>query len=414
MAGYFINASALCTLLNLEDYAGDDTACVYSMLKEFHKTWTTSVQFGGLKAFEKFEVNRGTYWATRPFLQSAKIVEAWGHLLERCATCRTTQDLAETRAAAMQVLTSNAYLTDLLKVVEGRLKAMPFSFTTESCLRAVTPMQAGHTTIEDIKTRLIDLEDVRSYPRDVQGDMTHVKETLHAIRVLYYTSTGKANTKYGQFCEESTVAAHNSLHEVEQHIVRNAKREERILHQRGCANVTIRGIVDGRAGEDLVEIKHRTGKFKPKLNMSDLSQVHAYMFIHRRKTCTLLEAINTGGVLYTKGRVVEWDQEFWGKVCTRVRRLVDVIENLGSNPYFSYSFFTSDGAKQAGMLRHFFSEEAAPVKRKKTKAQSETADEKEQEKSEVDKMFGSYRFKRRRASDDESTAVTSTCNPARN
>ena len=125
MAGYFINASALCTLLNLEDYAGDDTACVYSMLKEFHKTWTTSVQFGGLKAFEKFEVNRGTYWATRPFLQSAKIVEAWGHLLERCATCRTTQDLAETRAAAMQVLTSNAYLTDLLKVVEGRLKAMP-------------------------------------------------------------------------------------------------------------------------------------------------------------------------------------------------------------------------------------------------------------------------------------------------
>lgn len=351
MAKYQTNASDVALLLDLT-HALDDTEELgehsNSIVYAFKKLVTNSIHLSVFKDYEK-QTPSSFRADAKSFVTYTGVSAEWDVLLEQASLVKTFESVNECKIQALKLLLQNqkmvndaVFLQDLIEEDGPRHLVMHVSAHTRP-----------NCTIETLKDQILMLEDKELYPISLAGYLTVLHARLLIVQTMYFKIGAIASKAYGVAAENSSIALYNRLHA--QKLVHNTELSERVLHVAGSPDILMRGIVDARMGNDIVEIKHRTTEFQNALSTIDKTQIHVYMFIHDKTQCVLLESVSADGMLFTKEHLIRFDEVFWALTKDRLERLLKFTDHLMSDRLFVHLFFTISPTEQARYLRYILS-----------------------------------------------------------
>jgi hypothetical protein len=210
---------------------------------------------------------------------------------------------------------------DLIKEFKSALSKEQFVSVDEKAIEKISIMDQSekelvqeiikdkdelNTTVEIIKTKLEKIKTNKNIDKDV---CDYVQKQLYTsfgnkeedvVRETYCKSRKVNYTKNNAFLISNKPA-----------IVINGYK------------VYLGGKHDGEnENGDFIEIKNRMNRFMDEIPLYEIVQVHAYMFIHDKKKCSLIE--NFKGK--TKVHIIEFDDVLWEKIIQNIKTFMDIID----------------------------------------------------------------------------------------
>jgi hypothetical protein len=366
MAGYQVNASDVAGLIDLvnviENKADHHEQNPVSIVYSFKKLLANSAHFSTFKDYEK-NTRSSFHVDTVSYLARHGIQSNWEEEMLKASMCKTLEDVDDVKKRALCILLQNQTMIDTTTRLVDKINSPAVQIVASQRLQLVMTV-ASHTRvttdIEQLKSQIETLNDTEAYPMALFGQFLALHADLKLACGMYFKIAGNAAKSYGVASEESSVALYNRVHDVK--LVRNRLLVEKVLKLPcGAPDVLLRGIIDAHLGDEIVEVKHRTGPYRDELSIADKTQVHVYMFVQDKHKCLLLETVNLGGMVFTKERDVYFDEPFWTLVKHRFSTLINFTEHLVKDSLFMHLFFTVSLVEQARFIRYVFEQVNSPV-----------------------------------------------------
>lgn len=112
----------------------------------------------------------------------------------------------------------------------------------------------------------------------------------------------------------------------------------------------IDGRVDGLRANRIIEIKHRVGLLGEVVGISDLLQLHAYMFLLEHTQATLIQCVRLPEGVFSKETVVPFNLDFWQDTVHGLARCVMFMYQIHSHPLARECFALLDDDARVKLL----------------------------------------------------------------
>lgn len=140
---------------------------------------------------------------------------------------------------------------------------------------------------------------------------------------------------------------------------------------------SIVGRIDGMRGNQIVEIKHRTGLLPENPPLRDLIQMHAYMYMMDQTSAVLIQCVRLAEGFFTKECLVTFDRALWQDVVSGVSRALMLLHSLHTQPLARDCFWLLDDGARAALIHRHIDPSLAKEKDDKLKVAVEDAHDSE-------------------------------------
>lgn len=334
MAKYEVTAKEIAALVDVEE-TSNPKKIVYA----FRQLLTKSANFSRYDEFSSRPISEDRKM-TDKVLCSGGIKEKWQDLMTWSEKAAHLEDVQHVRDTAMSLLTGNPDCRNLYEQAREIIK---------SSLLIKEDKKAFYSRILDQPPKSIEQMHETCAAIEQVDQLNDLKCHLQTLIQLYWKASSKASRYYGTAAEKSTVQLYNKLHETK--LVPNGMIEEFEISVKQRKTVLLKGVVDAYLKDDIVELKHRTSTYQDVIKPCDYAQMHAYMCIKQKSKCILIESISSQGIVFSKEKVVLWDELFWNSVTSRLGVLVSFADKLSGESLFMKLFFDTTADMQARFLR---------------------------------------------------------------
>jgi len=280
-----------------------------------------------------------TYTNQRKYLQETLNVSVqWENLQTLSRECEFQEDLRELEQQAFQLLFFN-------RPVEQEVAHVIAYYESYAPVHKAAVLQLVHTLLETPESVWANVTALETYKTAHRLDNLHdLLEMLTMSASLYRYVTSQASRCYGTRGEGKTISARNGLcPDKKYHIKQTNKtyfKKTGLLTPIKQYEWAILGKIDGLANGVLFEIKHRKNTFFYPLPLYELIQIHAYMFLTDKSSCSLMQcARRRRAGVYSETAKIYFDADFWNDVLRCLKHLMAFIETLVSVPIAGEAFF---------------------------------------------------------------------------
>ena len=178
--------------------------------------------------------------------------------MSRSNRCKTLEDVNEIKQLSLLLLLQNEIFTQETTDLVAKINDDPELKLTASHRLRLVMMVGGHLRpdpdVVQLQSQITTLEDKTNYPRELYGRFLDLHSQLKTAAGLYFQISAKASKAYGITAEASSILLYNKLHTIK--LEPNSTLVEKVLKLPNTApDILLRGIIDARLGENIVEGK---------------------------------------------------------------------------------------------------------------------------------------------------------------
>jgi hypothetical protein len=346
-ADFVISASQIANALGIFSTHSQVNAISQIIKKSVHRDLVLNPETNpGSETF----VGSATYTKQRQYIESAlNISTQWGQLQAMARKCMVQEDIQEIEKHSFQLLFWNSQL-------EQEVSKTTSYYETFAPFHKAQVLQLVQTLLQNPDSLWDNLTAFENYKTENHLDnLQRLYDMLSMSASLYRYVVGLATRRYGTNGEGKAISERNALFfDPKYHIRRTGKtyfKKTGLQTPIQKYDWAILGKIDGLANDQLFEIKHRKKYYLYPLPLYELIQVHAYMFLLGKSTCSILQCVRRRDRSNSENELVSFNTDFWNDVLRCLQALMTFIETLVSVPLAGEAFFHLSVKEKAKLLK---------------------------------------------------------------
>lgn len=203
------------------------------------------------------------------------------------------------------------------EVAIEKISKMP-QFEKELVLETIKDTVEPSTVVDNVDNTddvVDDVDAIRLKLEKIKTNINIDKDVCNYVQKQLYTSFGNRE-------EEVVRDSYSESTKVNYSKNNNFLVSDKPLTVINGHKVYLGGKHDGEnENGDFIEIKNRMNRFMGEIPLYEIVQVHAYMFIHGKKKCSLIEHFKG----QTRVHIINFDDVLWGEIIEKINIFMEAI-----------------------------------------------------------------------------------------